>query len=100
MTLSPLDPTECIGLNHQLVNVVALGALKRAEIETHTYRPDASEHHVSLALWAGGTIDLQVDVFRQKIGFLHDVFPQGGGSATLPVTGGCLWVVRRWFNSG
>jgi hypothetical protein len=32
-------------------------------------------------------MDVEVDVVRQVIGFLHDAFPrQGGGSATLSVT--------------
>src|ERR1700722_569696 len=43
---------ECIRLNHHLVNIVALRALKRADIETHTYRRDANEDHVSAALCA------------------------------------------------
>ena len=76
MIHSPLCPTECIGLNQHLVNVVALGALKRADIETHACRHDASEHHVSAALWASGAMDVKVDDVRQEIGFLHDAFPQ------------------------
>jgi hypothetical protein len=65
---------ECIGLNHHLVNVVALRALKRADIETHTCRRDASERHVSAALWASRTMEVKVDIVRQEIGFLHDAF--------------------------
>ena len=64
--------SECIGLNHHLVNLVALRALKRADVETHTCRHDASEHHVSVALWASRTMEVKVDVGRQEIGFLHD----------------------------
>jgi hypothetical protein len=66
--------SECIGLDHHLVNVVALRALKRADIETHTCRRDASEHHVSAALWASRTMEVKVDIVRQEIGFLHDAF--------------------------
>jgi hypothetical protein len=82
---------ECIGLNHHLVKEITLRALKRAEIETHACRHDASEHHVSAALWASWAMEVEVDVVRQEIGFLHDAFPRrGGGSATLSVTGKCL----------
>jgi hypothetical protein len=63
---------ECIGLNHDLVNVVAPGALERADIETHTCGHDASKHHVSTTLWASRAMDVKVDVVRQEIGFLHD----------------------------
>jgi hypothetical protein len=83
---------KCIGLNHHLFKEIALRALKRADIETHTCRHDASEHHVSAALWASRAMDVEVDVVRQEIGLLHDDFPhRGGGSATLSVTGRCLW---------
>jgi hypothetical protein len=41
---------ECIGLNHHFVNVVALGALKRVQIEPQVSGHDASEHHASMAL--------------------------------------------------
>lgn len=54
------------------MNVFALRALKRADIETHTRRHDPSEHHVSVAPWAGRAMDVKVDVVRQEIGFLHD----------------------------
>ena len=47
-------------------------ALKRADIETHACKHDANEHHVSAALWASGAMDVEVDVVRQEIGFLHD----------------------------
>jgi hypothetical protein len=83
---------ECIGLNHHLVKEITLRALKRADIETHTCRHDASEYHVSAALWASRAMDVEIDVVRQEIGFLHDAFPhREGGSATLSVTGRCLW---------
>lgn len=75
-----LHPTKCIGLNHQFVNMVALRALERAEIDTHTHRPDASEQHVSSALRTSGAIDLQVDVVRQEIGFLHDASLKQAGA--------------------
>jgi len=54
------------------VNVIALWALECAEIKTHTCWHDAGEHHVSIALRAGRPLKLNVDVFRQEIGFLHD----------------------------
>jgi hypothetical protein len=69
------------------VNVVALRALKRAEVETHACRHDAGKHHVGMALWASRAMDLSVDVIGQEIGFLHDASLRGGGSATLSVTG-------------
>jgi hypothetical protein len=52
--------------------------------KTHTRRHDASEHHVSVALWASRAMDLEVDVVWQEIGFLHDaslfeVSVAGGG---------------------
>jgi hypothetical protein len=53
---------ERVGSDHYFVNVIALGALKRAEIEAHARRHDAREHHVSMAPWAGGALDLSVDV--------------------------------------
>jgi hypothetical protein len=65
---------ECIGLNHHFVNVVALRALKRADVETHTCRRNVSEHHVSAALWASRTVVVKVGIVRQEIGFLHDAF--------------------------
>jgi hypothetical protein len=54
------------------VDVLALRALKRADIETHTCRHDPNEHHVIAALWASRAMDVKVDVVRQEIGFLHD----------------------------
>jgi hypothetical protein len=66
---------ECIGLNYHLVKEIALRALKRADIETQTRRHDASEYHVCAALWASRAMDVEIDVVRQKIGFLHDDFP-------------------------
>jgi len=54
------------------VKEVALKALKRADIETHTCRHYASEHHVSAALLASRTMVVEVAVVRQEIGFLHD----------------------------
>jgi hypothetical protein len=65
---------ECIGLDHHLFNVITLGAFKGADVETHTCRRDASDHHVSAAIWAGRTMEVKVDTFRQEIGFLHDAF--------------------------
>jgi hypothetical protein len=83
---------ECIGLNHHLVNVVALRALKRADIETHTCRRDASEHHVSAALWASRTMEVKVDIVRQEIGFLHDasLIEEAGAQHSLSPAGGAV----------
>jgi hypothetical protein len=63
---------ECIGLNHHLFKEIARGALKRADIETHSCRRDASEYHVSTALWASRAMEVEIDLVRQEIGFLHD----------------------------
>ena len=76
---------------------ITLRALKRADIETHTCRHDASEHHVSAALWASRAMDVEVDVVRQEIGFLHDGFPlrEGGSSSqTKILPGGNLTLAR------
>lgn len=54
------------------MNVVALKALKRSEVETHALRRDASEHHVSMAFWTGGTLDVNVDAVGQGMRFWHD----------------------------
>jgi hypothetical protein len=54
------------------MNVLALTALKRVEIETHALRHDASEHHVAMALWTSGTMNVDVDVFGQGMRFWHD----------------------------
>ena len=71
------------------MNVGALRAFERAEVEAHASRHDAREHRDSAALWASWTMDAGAYVVRQEIRFLHDAFPQkGGGSATLSVTGG------------
>ena len=45
---------ERFGDDYHLVNVVARGALKDPEVETHACGHDASEHHVSVAPRAGG----------------------------------------------
>ena len=73
------------------MNVVALRALKRADIETHTCRHDASEHHVSAALWASRATDVKVDVVRQEIGFLHDasLIEEAGAQHSLSPVDAC-----------
>lgn len=72
---------ECVGPNHHLVKEITPGALKHADIETHTCRHDACEYHVSAALWTSRAMDLEIDVVRQEIGFLHNAFPlREGGS--------------------
>jgi hypothetical protein len=63
---------ERFGSDHYDVNVIALWALECAEIETHTCRHDASEHHMGTALRAGGALKPNVDMLRQEIRFLHD----------------------------
>ena len=66
----------CVVLNNHLMSVVALRALKHAEVEPHhACRHDASEHHMSMALWAGRAMDVNVDVFGQRMGFGHDEIP-------------------------
>jgi hypothetical protein len=62
------------------VNVIAFGAFERAEIETHARRHDAREHHVSMAPWAGGALDLSVDVVGHGIGFCHDASLKEAGA--------------------
>jgi len=62
------------------VNVIALWALKCAEIKTHTGGHDAGEHHVGIAPRAGWTLKLNVDVLGHEIGFLHEVFPHKAGA--------------------
>jgi hypothetical protein len=87
-----------MGLNHHLVKEITLRALKRADIETHTCGHDASEHHVSAALWASRAMDVEVDVVRQEIGFLHDTFlfliEQAGASPTTILHRGNLTLAR------
>jgi hypothetical protein len=63
---------ECFGSDHYDVNVIALWALERAKIKTHTCGHDAGKHHVSIARRAGRALKLNVDVLGQKIGVLHD----------------------------
>jgi hypothetical protein len=46
------------------VNVVALRALERAEVETHACRHDAGEHRESTTLWANWAMDANADVVR------------------------------------
>ena len=72
------------------MNVGALRAFERAEVETHASRRDAREHHESITLWASWTMDVSAYVVRQEIGFLHDASLNGGGSAPLSVTDGGL----------
>jgi hypothetical protein len=54
------------------VKVVALGALERAEVETHARGHDASEHHASTTLGTSGVMDASVDVFGPGTKFCHD----------------------------
>jgi hypothetical protein len=54
------------------VNVVALGALKRAEAETQSRGHDASEHHVITALGASRAMDVSVNVVGPGTKLGHD----------------------------
>jgi hypothetical protein len=72
--------TEGIGLDHYLVNVVALGALKRAEVETQACGHDASEHHVSMALGASRAMNEGGDVVEPRTKFWHDASLKTGGA--------------------
>jgi hypothetical protein len=87
--------SERFGSDQHLMNVIALRALKGAEVETNTCGRDASEHHAGMASRAGGALDANIDMVRQEIAFLHDASPQTGGSATLSVTGNAPWVKDR-----
>jgi hypothetical protein len=74
--------------DQDLVNVLALRALERAEVETYACRHDAREHHESTALWASWAMNVKAYIVRQQIGVLHDASLKGGGSTTLSVTDG------------
>jgi hypothetical protein len=74
------------------MNVVALGALKRAEVEAHVCGHDASEHHMSMTLGASKAINVGVDVVRQETGFLHDASLKGAQHSLSPVA--CRGVAR------
>jgi hypothetical protein len=62
------------------MSTVAFGTLKGAQVEPHACRRDASEHHMSLALWAGGAVDENADVFGQEMGFWHDASLKEAGA--------------------
>jgi hypothetical protein len=74
------ESTECVVINDHLMSVVALRTLKGAEAEPHACRHDASDHHVSLALWAGRAVDENADVFGQGMGFWHDASLKEAGA--------------------
>jgi hypothetical protein len=75
-----LNP-ECFVGDHHLVDKFTFGAFKRAEVETRACRHDASEHHVSMALWASRALDLNVDVVGQGGGGLwHDASLEEAGA--------------------
>ena len=65
----------CIGLDHHLVKVIALGTLKRAAVEPRARGHDAREHHISMALWASGAVGVNVDLMRQGAAIRHDASP-------------------------
>ena len=76
------------------MNVGALRAFERAEVETHASRHDAREHRDSTALWANWTMDAGAYFVGQEIRFLHDASLKGGESPTLSVTGSACKVAR------
>ena len=43
-------------------------------------RRDASEHHLSMAFWAGGALDVYVDAFGQGMGLRHDASLKEAGA--------------------
>lgn len=57
------------------MNVIAVGALERAEVETQACWHDVSKHHVSMAFWAGTALDLNVDMAGHRTDFRHCVLP-------------------------
>jgi hypothetical protein len=61
------------------VNVVALGALKRAEAKTRACGHDASEHHVITALGASRPMDGSVDIIGPGTKFCHDASLEQAG---------------------
>ena len=71
---------ECVGRDHHLVNVIALSTLKGVEVEAQTCGHDASEHRVSTAPWTNWTMDDDIDVVGQEIGFLHDASLKEAGA--------------------
>jgi len=77
------------------MNVVAFGALKDVEVETQACRHDTSEHHVSLAPWAGGALDLNVDVVGQGVRFRHHASLKGAGAQHSQSPVMCLLRTRR-----
>ena len=62
------------------MGAVAFRTLEGAEAKSHACRHDASEHHVSVALWAGGAVDESADVFGQGMGFWHDASLKEAGA--------------------
>jgi hypothetical protein len=60
------------GGNQNDVRVIARGALECAKLKPHAGGRDSGQHHVSIAFWAAGTLQLNVDVLGQETGFLHD----------------------------
>lgn len=68
------------GGDSHLVNVIALRALKRAEVEPRARRHDAREHHGSMASGASWPLDVSIDVVGKKMGFLHDASLKEAGA--------------------
>jgi hypothetical protein len=62
------------------MSVVALRAFKCAEVEADVQGHDASEHHLSIALWAGGAMDDSADAFGQGMRFWHDASLKEAGA--------------------
>jgi hypothetical protein len=56
-----LSPTECIVLDHHLTNAITAAALERVKVEPHARRRAVNKHHVSPAVRASATRDLNID---------------------------------------
>ena len=68
------------------MNVGALRAFERAEVETHANWHDAREHRESTALWASWTLDAGAYVVRKEIRFLHNASLKGEAGAQRSLT--------------
>ena len=86
--------TECIGLYHHLTNVVAVGALERAEIKTHAYGHDVRKHHLSMTFWADTALDLNVNVVGHRTNFWHHETLTEAGAQRSQSPAACLLMGR------
>jgi hypothetical protein len=62
------------------VKAIAPRTFKRAEIEPGVRGHDASEHHVSMTLWASGALDVEVDAIGQRMELWHDASLKDAGA--------------------